>query len=402
MAVYVWYTSPNEVPAIYQGTAADPATFFTANQLHNSETLNAVRNWIFFISGPWEWLIYIILLTSGLARSWRESLERLNLPIYVRFPAYVLLINAVSFLLYFPLRVVSYNMSKAYGITTQPVPSWLRDKLVGFGISYLTMLIVSAVAFWFISRGGRWWIKLWLISIPFTLFMMYVQPVVIDPLYNNFTRLSNPQLEHRILDLAAKADIPAQRVYEVDMSKKTNAMNAYVNGIGSSLRIVLWDTTLKQLNEKEILLIMAHEMGHYVMHHLEWSAVGAIVSSFFMLGIGAWLYRFIVRKRGAAWGIRSLSDMTALPLILLMISFLSFVSLPITNLVSRHAEASADQYAMRLIGSAEGSVSMNQKMSVTVLSDVNPPLLVKWFRDNHPTDMERIIEAERFDRQRGK
>jgi Zn-dependent protease with chaperone function len=143
-------------------------------------------------------------------------------------------------------------------------------------------------------------------------------------------------------------------------------------------------------------------MGHYVMHHLEWSAVGAIVSSFFMLGIGAWLYRFIVRKRGAAWGIRSLSDMTALPLILLMISFLSFVSLPITNLVSRHAEASADQYAMRLIGSAEGSVSMNQKMSVTVLSDVNPPLLVKWFRDNHPTDMERIIEAERFDRQRGK
>jgi STE24 endopeptidase len=402
MAVYVWYTSPNEVPAIYQGTAADPSTFFTTTQLHNSETLNAVRNWIFFMSGPWEWLIYFILLTSGLARSWREALERLNLPIYVRFPAYVLLINAVSFLLYFPLRVVSYNMSKAYGITTQPVPSWLRDKLLGFGISYLTMLIVSAVAFWLISRGGRWWIKLWLISIPFTLFMMYVQPVVIDPLYNHFTKLSNPQLEQRILDLATKADIPAHRVYEVDMSTKTNAMNAYVNGIGSSLRIVLWDTTLKQLDEKEILLIMAHEMGHYVMHHLEWSAVGAIVSSGFMLGIGAWLYRFIVRKRGAAWGIRSLSDMTALPLILLMLSVLSFVSLPITNLVSRHAEASADQYAMRLIGSAEGSVPMNQKMSVTVLSDVNPPLLVKWFRDNHPSDMERIIEAERFDRQRGK
>ncbi|MCD9023206.1 M48 family metallopeptidase [Cohnella silvisoli] len=402
VAIYVWYTSPNQVPDAYVGTAADPATFFTPNQLRDSETLNAVRNLIFFMSGPWEWLIYFILLASGLARSWREKLERLKLPIYVRFPVYVLLVNAVAFLLYFPLRVVGYNLSKAYGITTQPVFSWLRDKLVGFGIGYLTMLAVSAVAFWIISRGGKWWLKLWLLSVPFTLFMMYVQPVVIDPLYNHFTRLSDPQLERQILDLAAKANIPAHRVYEVDMSAKTNAMNAYVNGIGSSLRIVLWDTTLQQLKGKEILLIMAHEMGHYVKHHLEWSAVGAIGSSLLLIVIGGWLFTVIVRHRGAKWGIRSLSDMTALPLVLLLLSILSFVTLPISNYVSRQAESSADRYAMELIGSAEGSVSMNQKMSVVVLSDVNPPLLVKWFRDDHPSDMERIIDAERFDREKGK
>jgi STE24 endopeptidase len=402
MAAYVWYTSPNNVPDLYKGTAADPTTFFTTSQLHNSETLNAVRNWIFFMSGPWEWMIYLALLTSGLARSWREGLERWKLPIYIRFPVYVLMINAVAFLLYFPLRVMSYNLSKAYGITTQPVFSWLRDKLVAFGISYLTMLVVCAVSLWIISRGGRWWLKLWLISVPFTLFMMYVQPVVIDPLYNHFTKLSNPQLEHRILELAAKADIPAHRVYEVDMSAKTNAMNAYVNGIGSSLRIVLWDTTLKQLTEQEILLIMAHEMGHYVKHHLEWSAVGAVGSSFVMLWFGGWLYAVTVRKRGDKWGIHSLSDMTALPLILLLLSVLTFVTSPLTNAVSRQAEASADQYAMKLIGSAEGAISMHQKMSVTVLSDVNPPLLVKWFRDNHPTDMERIIDAERFEQETGK
>jgi STE24 endopeptidase len=402
IAIYVWYTSPNRVPEAYQGTAADPATFFTANQLHNSETLNAVRNWIFFMSGPWEWLIYFTLLASGLASRWREMLERFNFPIYVRFPVYVLCVNAVAFLLYFPLRVVGYNLSKAYGISTQPVLSWLRDKLVGFGIGYVTMLIVSAVAFWIISRGGKWWLKLWLISVPFTLFMMYVQPVIIDPLYNHFTTLSDPQLEHQILDLAAKADIPAHRVYEVDMSAKTNAMNAYVNGIGSTLRIVLWDTTLRQLNGKEILLVMAHEMGHYVKHHLEWSAVGAIGSSLLLIVLGGWLYTVIVRKHGARWGIRSLSDMTALPLVLLILSFLSFAASPIANYVSRQAETSADRYAMELIGSAEGSISMNQKMAVVVLSDVNPPLLVKWFRDDHPSDMERIIDAERFQREIGK
>ncbi|WP_373229399.1 M48 family metallopeptidase [Cohnella sp.] len=402
IAVYVWYTSPQHVPEIYEGSAADPATFFTTRQLQNSEELNAMRNWIFFISGPWEWLIYVILLSTGLARSWRETLERINIPIYIRFPAYVLLIHTVSFILYFPLRVFGHNLSKAYGITTQSAIGWLRDKLIAFGISYLTMLAVSAVAFWLISRGGRWWLKLWLISIPFTVFMMFVQPVVIDPIYNQFTRLSDPQLEQQILALADKADIPANRVYEVDMSEKTNAMNAYVNGLGSSLRIVLWDTTLQRLDEKEVLLIMAHEMAHYVKHHLEWSALGAVVSSFILLAIGSWVYKAIVRKRGLAWGIRSLSDMTALPLILLMLSVLSFASLPITNYISRQAEASADQYAMELIGSAEGSVSMHQKLAVAVLSDVNPPLLVKWFRDSHPSDMERIIDAESFERRRGK
>ncbi|BBI34904.1 M48 family metallopeptidase [Cohnella abietis] len=402
IAIYVWYTSPNQVPDAYKGSAADPTTFFTMNQLQNSETLNAVRNWIFFMSGPWEWLIYFMLLSSGLSNRWRETLERKKLPIYIRFPIYVLLVNAVSFLLYFPLRVLGYNLSKTYGISTQPVLSWLRDKMVGFGINYLTILAVSAVAFWIISKGGKWWLKLWLISIPFTLFMMYVQPVVIDPLYNKFSTLSDPVLEQQILELAAKADIPAHRVYEVNMSAKTNAMNAYVNGIGSSLRIVLWDTTLQQLKSEEILLIMAHEMGHYVKHHLEWSAVGAVGSSLVLIVIGGWLFKLIVRNRGAQWGIRSVSDMTALPLVLLILSILSFVTLPVTNYVSRQAETSADRYAMELIGSAQGSVSMNQKMSLVVLSDVNPPLLVRWFRDDHPSDMERIIDAERFDRERGK
>jgi len=402
VALYVWYTSPNQVPEAYRGTSADPATFFTPTQLGNSETLNAARNWIFFVSGPWEWLIYFALLSSGLAKRWREKLETLGFPIYIRFPVFVLLVNASAFLLYFPLRVAGYNLSRAYGISTQPVAGWLRDKLIGFGIGYATMLAVSAVAFWVISRGGRWWLKLWLLSIPFTLFMMYVQPVVVDPLYNKFTPLSDAKLEASILELAAKADIPAHRVYEVDMSSKTNAMNAYVNGIGSSLRIVLWDTTLARLDKPEILLIMAHEMGHYVMHHLEWSAVGAVGSSFALLAIGGWIFKTAVRARGSRWGIRSLSDMTALPLMLLILSVLSFASLPLSNYVSRQAESAADRYAMELIGSAKGSVTMNQKLSVASLGDVNPPLLVKWFRDTHPSDMERIIEAERFERSHGK
>lgn len=398
MAAYAWYTSPNNVPAAYRGTPADPATFFSPEQLQDSQTLNAARYWLFFMSSPWEWFIYFALLAGGLARYWRDALERRGLPIYVRFPLFVLLVEGAAFLLYLPLRIVGYSISKHYGISTQSLSGWIRDKLVDFGIGYVTLLAVTAVAFWIISRGGRWWLKLWLLSIPFTVFMMYIQPVVIDPLYNDYYRLKDPVLERKILDLAKRADIPADRVYEVDMSEKTNALNAYVTGLGSSLRIVLWDTTLNKLTEKEILLIMAHEMGHYVKHHLEWSAIGAVGGSFVMLSIGGWLYSRIVRRRGGQWGIRSPSDMTALPLALLLLSIISFASLPVSNAISRNAESEADAYALELIGSAEGSVTMNQTMSVVSLSDIHPPLLVEWFRSTHPSDMERIVQALEFER----
>lgn len=400
-AVYVWYTSPNDVPAAYKGTPADPATYFSPQQLKDSEVVNPIRNWIFFASIPWEWLIYLFLLSGGLARNWRDALERSGLPLVLRFPLFVLFVDLASFVLYLPLRIFSYGLSRHYGITTQPAASWIRDKLVSFGIGYVTMLAVSAVAFWVLSRRGRWWLKLWLISVPFTVFMMYVEPVVIDPLYNRFTRLSDPQLEAKILALADKADIPADRVYEVDMSKKTNAINAYVTGIGPSLRIVLWDTTLKQLTEPEILFIMAHEMGHYAMHHLEWSAVGAVGSSLAVIFIGGWIYVWSIRRWGDDWGIRGRSDMAALPLVLLILAVLSFVSLPVSNAVSRNAESAADAYGMKLMNSAGGEVSMQQKTGVVTLTDVNPPLLVHWFRDDHPSDMERIVAAMKFAKSHG-
>ncbi|WEK53691.1 MAG: M48 family metallopeptidase [Candidatus Cohnella colombiensis] len=401
MGLYVWVTSPNTVPAEYRGGPADPATFFTPQQLEDSAKLNSARYWITFMSGPWEWLIYGFLLLGGLSRYWREMLER-RFPIVIRFPIFVLLVQAASFLLYLPLRIFGYSLSKNYGISTQPVASWIRDKLVAFGIGYVTVLVVAAVAFWIISRGGRWWLKLWLLSIPFIVFMMYIQPVVIDPIYNDYYRLSDPALEQSILDLAAKADIPADRVYEVNMSKKTNSINAYVNGLGSSLRIVLWDTTLMKLTEQQILLIMAHEMGHYVKHHLEWSALGAVGSSLALLFIGSVLYRWAVRKWGNRLGIRSLSDMTALPLILLLLSLISFVSMPLSNAISRNAESASDTYAFELIGNSEGAVSMYQTMTITGLGDVNPPSLIKWIWNTHPTDMERIMRAVQYAEQHGR
>ena len=169
-----------------------------------------------------------------------------------------------------------------------------------------------------------------------------------------------------------------------------------MNGIGSNLRIVLWDTTLKKLDDREVLFVMAHEMGHYVKHHLFWTMIGEIFAILIGLIIAAKLYSSSVRRWGKHFGIRDHKDLAALPILLTIISLLTFVSSPIENAVSRYAEHSADIYAIKLTQDKEAGVDSFQKLTTTGLGEVNPPGLVKFFMYDHPTMMERIHFIEEY------
>ncbi|WP_199614309.1 M48 family metallopeptidase [Paenibacillus alkalitolerans] len=382
IGAYIWFDAAQPTAAADRGTAVDPATFMPGADLAKMKEYSALRNWLFFISYPWEWGIYLFLLFSGAAASWSKRFV---------FPVFIFVLTVAVFALQLPLRIAGYSISRSYGISTQSAASWMQDMAVSFGIRYLMLLAIVWVVYFAMGRVRRWWLALWLLSVPFIVFMTYVQPVVIDPLYNTFKPLSDPELERHILELADRAGIPADRVYEVNISEKTNALNAYVTGIGPSLRIVIWDTTLEALNEREILFIMAHEIGHYVMHHLEWSVAGSAGSALLFLWIGSRLYRYSVVRWGGFAGIRKENDRASLPLLLLILSVLTFLTLPASNAVSREAERAADRYAVELTGSGKGAVGMYHKLAASSLSDIDPPLLVKWFRSTHPSIKERIL-----------
>lgn len=397
VSLLLWMGSGNTVPDTLAGSPVDPATFLTPEQLRQSEVYGFQRNWLFFLSYPWEWGIYVVLLFGGYVKRWEQKLEGTRLPFAVRLAAVTAAIQAIAFVGFLPLRLISYALSRGNGISVQPLAGWARDRLVAFGIDTVIMIAVAVVAFAIIRRGGRWWLKLWLLSVPFTLFLMYIQPVVIDPLYNTFSPLSDPELKHRIEQMASEAGIPTERIFEVNLSEKTNALNAYVDGIGPSLRIVLWDTTLTRMTPDEVMLIVAHEIGHYTMHHLEWSVLGALGASLVMLWIGGWLLPQLVGRFGKTLGIREVGSAASLPLVLLLLSVLTFVSLPFSNAVSRQAERAADRYAEQLIGHSDSAISMYQKLAAATLDQVNPPLLVKLFRSTHPSAMERIVHAIEFE-----
>ncbi|PWA09071.1 peptidase M48 [Pueribacillus theae] len=398
MFYYLYVGSDNTIPTSFEGTAADPKLFMTKEEQILSTDFSRLKNLLFFLSIPVDWMIYLFVLIFGISVYFNRLSKEVTRFFFLQSALYVFLLSLVSSVISFPLSYISRKVSLEYGITSQSFTGWMRDYTISFWVSFIMTALTVWVIYIFMRRNEkRWWFHVWLISIPFTVFLMFIQPVVIDPLYNDFYSLKDKELETKILELADRADIPAEHVYEVNMSEKTNALNAYVTGIGSNLRIVLWDTTLNKLEDEETLFVMAHEIGHYVKHHLYLNVIGSIVLTFFGLYFGSKLFHFMLNRYGERLSIRRHNELASLPVLLLIFSLLSFAASPITNAVSRYHEHEADVYAIEMTQDKEAAIHAFQKLTATGLSEVNPPLLVKWLRYGHPTMLERLVFLETYE-----
>ncbi|KOO50242.1 M48 family metallopeptidase [Priestia koreensis] len=393
--VYIFYMNDSILPKKWIGTSADPQTFMNARELMITDEYSKLRDVLFFISLPYDWIIFLLVLAFGLSKRFSYWAKDISKNLFFQTVIYVFWLSVVSLVLSFPLNFIKYQISKNYRITTQPFEGWMKDQFINFWLQYALMTLVVCVVYLLMRRfKKRWWLFAWLLSVPFTLFITFIQPVVIDPLYNQFYPLKDKVLEEKILTLADQAHIPTDHVYEVNMSEKTNALNAYVTGIGSNSRIVLWDTTLQQLKDKEILFIMAHEMGHYVMKHVYIGIAGYLLLSLIGFYIISKIAEKVVHKWKEPLKISSLTDLSSLPVLLLAFSLLAFAVSPLTNAVSRYQEHKADEYAIHLTHDKKAAVSSFQKLTKAGLSQVDPPFLVKVFRYNHPTMLERITYIE--------
>jgi Zn-dependent protease with chaperone function len=236
----------------------------------------------------------------------------------------------------------------------------------------------------------RWWLYTGLLAIPFLILVILVQPVWIDPLFNKFGPMNNKDLEAKILALAEKAGIEGSRVYEVAKSEDTKALNAYVTGFGATKRIVLWDTTLAKLDEDELLFVMGHEMGHYVLGHV-WKSI-----LFFSLLIIVTLYAihrtagWMIGKFHRRFGFTELSDMASLPLIILLFSAYFLIVTPVALAFSRHNERESDRFGLEITQNNRAAATAFVKLQQENLAVPRPHVLVKLWRASHPTLGERI------------
>jgi STE24 endopeptidase len=396
VSFYLFYGTDSALPIVYKGSAADPELFMTDRELELSEEFSQIKNLIYFMRIPLEWGAYLALLIFGLSNAFEKWAKKSRFFI-LQTALYVFSLSLFVRIIYLPIDIYSYKVSVAFGVATQTMSSWFKDVSITFLVNFIVMTIVIATIVLLMKKAKqKWWVYTWLLSIPFTVFFMYFQPVIIAPLFNDFYELKNKELQSEILHMANEADIPAERVYEVNMSKKTNAMNAYVTGIGSNLRIVLWDTTLEKLDKDEVLFIMAHEIGHYVKKHLLLSLLGSIAATFFGLFLSNRLLQWSLNKWGENLRINNRSSFAVIPALLLIFSLLSFASTPFANVISRYHELEADRFAIEMTKDPDAAIGSFQALTKAGLSDVNPPKLVKWLRYTHPTMLERLVFLDSY------
>lgn len=298
----------------------------------------------------------------------------------------------------FPLDFyIEYLREHAYGLSNQKLVSWFVD----YGKNLL-VTIVSAVAFVWIfylllrKSPKRWWIYGSIASIVISFITMFIQPIWIDPLFNTFTPMQDKQLEREILQLASKAGIEHGRVFEVNKSKDTNLLNAYVTGFGRTSRIVLWDTTIKKLSKEELLFVMGHEMGHYVLHHMWWYMLYFSLSSVLMF---YFLYRvahIMIHRYRQAWGFQYVYNIASLPLFLFLITVFSIVSLPVFNVVSRHMEHEADRFGLEITQNNKAAAEAFIVLQQQNLANPRPGIIYKIWRSSHPPLAERIEFANSY------
>ena len=338
-----------------------------------------------------------LLLFSGLSAKFRDWAQTARKRFFIYW-LYLAIFVVALFLLELPISYYrEYVVESQYGFMNQTVGEWFLDSLKALGLTILLGIIPMWFFYYLINRVKRWWLVFSIGAIPFLIFFMVIAPVFIMPMFNKFEPLKDKRLESEILTLANKAGIEGSRVYEVDASKQSTKINAYVTGMFGSKRIVLYDNLIKGFTPDEIKFVMGHEMGHYVMHHIWWGLAMAVVFIAFVLWLtDKTIHGAIIRYR-ARFKFDRLGDIASLPLVLIFLSVFSFVFQPISNGLSRYFENESDKYGLNITGiSGDKAAIAFEKLSAYNLADPDPNALVEfWFYD-HPALKKRIDAVKKM------
>jgi STE24 endopeptidase len=354
----------------------------------------------FYRSSNWLWALNValavllpgVLAFSGFSTRLRNAATMLGRTWFFTIGLYVVMYLAVVFLLELPVAYYEgYVRLHAFGLSNQSLQKWFGDSVIRRAISMAVGFALAWVPYLLMARSPkRWWVYTTLLSIPFLFAGMLIKPIWIDPLFNRFGPMKNQALEEKILALAARSGIAGSRVFEVEKSVDTNAVNAYVTGVFATKRIVLWDTLLAKLDEKEVLHVMGHEMGHYVLGHVVRSIVLSSVLTLIGLFLVDWCARRLVARYSDRLGFDRLSDVASVPLLLMLLEVAMLLLSPVALAYSRMQEHEADRYALERTHDNHAGAHSFLKLMEENLSNPRPGPIYKFFRSSHPSIGERI------------
>ena len=286
-----------------------------------------------------------------------------------------------------PVSAIARERAKDVGLVTQSWAGWLGDVAKGVAIEAVIVGAGGALLVFAMRRFGRnWWAPAAALVVAFAVVMTYASPIVLDPLFNKFEPLERGQLRSDVLELAREADVKVGEVYVMDASRRTTAANAYVAGLGSTKRVVLYDTLLRDFSPAEVRLVLAHELGHVHYDDVPRGLLYvAIVAPFGMFAAAR-----LAERMGPAGG------PAAVPAVALALALLVPAITMISNQLSRAVEARADRYSMELTRAPDDLIAFQERITVKNVSDPEPREWTHFLLGTHPTAMERIGQALAF------
>lgn len=287
-----------------------------------------------------------------------------------------------------PLTIWRHERAVDFGLSTQSFGPWLGDVAKATAVGAVYAAIAGLLAMALLRRFPRnWWAPGALLVIAVATVTIYLQPVVVDPLFNRFEPLPRGELRSEVLRLADRAGVDVGEVYRVDASRRTNAINAYVGGLGHTKRVVLYDNLIDDFPPAQVRSVVAHELGHVkhndLPHGLLWVALVAPAGTFLVQRLAE---RF---ARGALDG-PGKPGPNALPAVILAFALVSFALTCAGNVVSRQVEARADAFALDLTHEPGAFIELERSLATRNLGDPNPPRFFQSLFGTHPTTVERI------------
>ena len=373
----------HEVPAGFEGIV-------DRELLARTSAYTMATSRVGLIESLFSSLLLLLFLFGGLLEWYDDLILGLTTSFVGQGCLFVLGLLLAQTLLDIPFSLYrTFVIEERFQFNASTPKLWITDLLKSLAIGVILLSLLTAGSLALVQASPNlWWLWVWGLFALITLLLMYLSPVLIEPLFFKFQPLQDQALAERVKDVMKQAGLQVERVQQVDASRRSKHSNAYFTGIGRVKRIVLFDTLLEQMSDDEILGVLAHEAGHWKLGHI-WKR---LLSMELVSLVVCWSFWLVLSWDGlSGWfGLVELSFLGKVLLVGFLASLVSFPLTPISSLRSRRHEWQADQFARNLTGEPEPLASALVKLCKENLSNLHPHPFYAWFYYSHPPVVERI------------
>ena len=367
-----------------------PADIASINSYVNTGYLIMIINTVAAVILAW------FILSRGWSRSWRDLAERRFESPFGRAFVYVPIYALVSAALLFPLTwFEGFFTEHKYGLATQGFGAWFGEYLLGGVLTIIFLSLFVAALYAVIRRSpNAWWAWGSAMAVGFLMFMVFISPLYVEPLFNDYRPMDDGPLKERILSIARANGMQADEVMQVDASRQTNRISANVSGLFGTSRIALNDNLLNRAGEDAVEAVMAHEIGHFVLNHMIKMMTFLLPMLVVMFGLTHVIFRSIVRRKGEQWGVRGIDDYAGFPLLVAIVAVLELLATPFLFRIVYMQEYEADLFAINATQNPDAWAEV--ALLTSQYRKLKPPEWEENLLNHHPSPYMRIYMAMRW------